>query len=236
MRIGFCDDDRFILSKMEQEIRKFMDGEGIECAFFAFDSEGGLLRFMQDKELDLLFLDIEMPGKGGIGLAKEIGMSHPECEIAFCTNYLEFATEVYETRHCYYILKKEFARRLPDVIRKVRLERGREGDKLCLKHRSGNELVPKKEIVYIERRGKKSYVYLEDGGCRETTAKLDEILAELRSDSFARCHNSYIVALDKVMKYSRQQLLLQGGVRLSISRPYVDSIRQAFARWNWKKM
>ena len=35
MRIGFCDDDRFILSKMEQEIRKFMDGEGIECAFFA---------------------------------------------------------------------------------------------------------------------------------------------------------------------------------------------------------
>lgn len=235
MRIGICDDDKFIFPILEREIRYCAKEIGMDVQIFSFQTESKLLLFLKEEKLELLFLDIVMPGDGGIGLAQAVLACCPDCQIAFCTNYLEYATEVYGVNHCYYVLKKEFSRRLPDVLRKVRQAQNANGRKFQIRRQGEIVQIDEKEICYIERRGKRSYVHTADGGCMDTADKLDVLLEDL-SSGFIRCHNSYIVSLEKVKKYTRHNFFLDDGTEIPISRPYVENVRKAFVQWNWMNL
>lgn len=236
MKIGVCDDEERISEMLKKEIETYMQKNGLELEFYSFRSETDLKQFLSDHELDLLFMDIEMPGKNGIDLAGEIVQLQPDCQIAFCTNYLEFAVDVYETRHCYYVLKEEFAQRLPNIIRKVLREQQRGEGRICIETHGRKEIIRTKEIIYIERIKKKSCIHLVGGELRETAAKLDDLYALLGSSEFVRCHKSFIVSFEKVSRYSRQEMSMITGENIPISRPCIELVKRAFMEWSCGKM
>ena len=84
---------------MEQEIRYCTNEMGIDADVYTFRDEDNLLVFLNENSIDLLFMDIEMPGRGGIALADRVTEICPDCQIAFCTNYLEYVSDVYEVKH-----------------------------------------------------------------------------------------------------------------------------------------
>ncbi|RJW30686.1 DNA-binding response regulator [Lachnospiraceae bacterium TF09-5] len=236
MKIGICDDDKFIFPKIERVIRDYATIEGLDYQFFTFDSEKKLFHYLQNNSLELLFLDIDMPDKNGIVLSKEIHACSPDCEIAFCTNYLEYAVEVYETVHCYFILKDQFAERLPYVIKKVLDKKSNKANKIFIKSGGINEVIYTNTIIYIERKGRKSYYFLEDGMIKVDYTKLEDLLATLDKRIFVRCHNSYIISFEKVKKYTRQKMIMINGEEIPISRPYIKLVGNAFTEYSWIKI
>ena len=57
-------------------------------------------------------------------------------------------------------------------------------------------LVHTKDILYIERNGRYSFITLIDGACLRTMKKMDEILKETDDPGMIRCHTSYIPVFD----------------------------------------
>lgn len=122
MRIGICDD-----VKDEQEETKNclynncnLKEEDEVTLFFPEDIRKAVKQDIFDR--DVLILDIDFVGRDydGIKLGALINKYAPECYIIFLTNFLEYAPEVYDIEHCYFVLKKNKAVMLPRAINKVR--------------------------------------------------------------------------------------------------------------------
>ena len=105
MRIGICDDDKVWCGTAERILDNFFEQLGREGEVFCFYTEEELLAY-KGVPLDILFLDIQLrEDKGeGISLAAKINEKWKTCQIAYLTNYLFYATEVYNTSHIFFVL------------------------------------------------------------------------------------------------------------------------------------
>lgn len=162
MRIGICDD-----VKDEQEETKNclynncnLKEEDEVTLFFPEDIRKAVKQDIFDR--DVLILDIDFVGRDydGIKLGALINKYAPECYIIFLTNFLEYAPEVYDIEHCYFVLKKNKAVMLPRAINKVRkmYEADREKKVLQLTTDGTTAFIYLKDIIYVERLGRKTVV------------------------------------------------------------------------------
>lgn len=111
MNIGLCDDDKNWLQRAEKIIRTFAVninfGVSVEC----FGNKKELLDF-KGYALDVLFMDIELEKDNGNELVKEVNRLWRNCQIAYLTNYLFYAVDIYQTERIYFILKEQFEQRI----------------------------------------------------------------------------------------------------------------------------
>jgi DNA-binding LytR/AlgR family response regulator len=153
--------------------------------------------------VDLLFLDIEMPGMTGLELTKNLGIKSPL--IIFTTAKTNYAVEAFELNVVDYLIKPiEVARFLAAV------EKARE----AMESRKGKVEVREKEFVFVKdngllkRIGVDEIFFLEAMGdyvkvftnqkFHIVHATLKSIEEKLPHSKFMRVHRSYIVALNKI--------------------------------------
>ena len=232
--IGICDDEPEVFDHVSLEMKKYAEKESLKYTLLPRFSPQELLRYCESgkPKPDLMIMDIEMPEISGIKLSQKINSICPDCQIAYHTNYLEYAVDVYETEHCYYILKNQLRERLPQLLDKVVNNRGIKHQQIVLEQQGQKAVVVLNQIVYAERIGKVTKVHMEDGGIIRTSLKLQELLAAISVPGFVRCHNSFVVSLFWVHLYKRQEFIMKNGVQIPISRRYADDVKENFARWS----
>lgn len=236
MKIGICDDDGIFMEKMEKNLDALMEETGMSGQVLCFPKTDGLMEYLESGKLDLVFLDVPGQEHSAIETAKTISRLRPECEIAYCSDSLEYVEDAYDTRHCYYLLKGELEERLPRVIDRVVDIRLENRAKVCIYSCGKNEIVPVRNIMYAERSGKKTYVHLADQTLLETPERIDGIEEKLVWPQFVRCHNSFVVSFDKLKTYTRHQLIMEDGREIPVSRPYLVKVRKSFSEWNKKNL
>lgn len=234
MRIAICDDDETIFQKMEAILADYM-GERTEYTIRCFETSEKLLSYCQENEVDIVFMDIELAEESGIETAKKLLERRPDCQVIYHTNYLHYAVDVYETEHCYYILKEQLRERIPDVMRKAEEKMRLRCSHLAVASRSESQIIGIAAICYIERQRRISVIHTQTGHM-ETYEKLEDLHRRLPADLFVRCHNSYIVNLSHVKKYTRMVMILEDDTEIPISRPKIEESRIAFLRWAKQQM
>lgn len=236
MRIGICDGSSQFLAQMEGELNALMEETGMPGRIFCFSHPGELLEYIRTEILDLVFLDAGAEEQEGIEAAKEIYEILPACEIAYFSDTFEQATAVYETKHCYYMRRQDVHEILPRLLSKAVEDRLENKPKISVYSNGGNEIIRAAEILYAERSGKKSYLYLDGGVQVETPERIEVIAQKLVWPQFVRCHNSFIVSMDRIRKYSRHQIIMEDGREIPVSRPYLVKVRKAFCEWNSRNL
>ena len=83
MHIGICDDEIAELQSLKRMIESYCDAHGLEAEIHLFAS--GVELLSESEHLDLLFLDIAMPGVDGIEAGKRFRKRNPRCKIAMET-------------------------------------------------------------------------------------------------------------------------------------------------------
>ena len=168
-----------------------------------------------------------MPGNSGIDVAKTLNLLVPECNIIFLTSFLGYATEVYETRHSYFILKSELEERIDAALTKVLVDRTQE---LRIRFREGRtvQTVTAAEVLYLERILKKTAIVLCSGKKHFTTAKAEELLKDFPADRFAHCHQSFWVNVEKITGMKTESFSLVNGEEIPISRSRKKEAKEAF--------
>lgn len=167
LRISICDDERIHLRHTAELIDSALAARSADIS--CFDSSEALLQaVVSGYAPDIAVLDIQMGEMDGISLAKRLNALTPSCRIIFVTSYLAFATEVYSTEHVYFILKSQIDERIGSALEKavsaIDADRG-SGAMLPVKVRGGTELIPVKDVKYVERLGRKTHVVAAGWSC-----------------------------------------------------------------------
>lgn len=176
------------------------------------------LDFLLQNEIDLIFLDINMPDIAGTEFVKILNQKPM---IIFTTAYSEYAIESYNLNAIDYLLKPfEFDRFLKAVIKAKEIFKLKSGvenkhtvnlspidNKIQLKSGSETFHVKIEDIKYIEGLGNYVNVYLS-GKKIATYISLKEFLEKLPTERFIRIHKSYIVSLNHIKSFENHQLKL----------------------------
>lgn len=227
IHIAICDDDSVQIKKTEALIWKAAAGFSPETDLFSDGEE--LIRAVEHSDYapDLAVLDIHMPKSNGIDVAKALNRLVPECRIIFLTNFLGYATEVYETRHSYFLLKSELADRIDAALARALEDRSRD---LRLSFREGRAIktVPMAEVLYLERNLKKTFIALRSGQKHCTSLKAAELLKNTEPGQFILCHQSFWVNMEKVTGMTAGGFVLENGEEIPISRSRKKDAKEAF--------
>ncbi len=129
------DDEQLMLYALEKAVRASEDIDEVIC----FTNCDEVLDWIELNTPDVAFLDINLRGINGIGLAEKITDMHPDCKIVFCTGHEEYAVSAFKIHASGYLLKPISA---GDVQREIDVIKGRKTDKGILKAKCfGNSLT-----------------------------------------------------------------------------------------------
>jgi DNA-binding LytR/AlgR family response regulator len=185
------------------------------------------LETIEQSEVDLAFLDIQMPGMNGLELSKQLG---EDTKIIFTTAFPQYALEGFRVDALDYLLKpisfEEFTRAVTRAEEWFSMKRAAQSgtenstpQNLIVRSDYKQYIIPIDTIVYIE--GIRDYIriHTEEGGSIQTLMNLKTAEELLPSNCFARVHRSYIVNLEKVIKIERTNIVF-GNVTIPISDTY----------------
>src|SRR4051812_24087328 len=146
VRTIIIDDERLARNELKKLLQEFSDIEVIDEA--ANVQEG--IEKIEKLNPDLIFLDIQMPGKTGFDLLEELDRAP---KVIFTTAYDEFALKAFEVNALDYLLKPVEPRRLSDAIQKVQQDESRDTTSS-----NGNSTAPKNGLLTDE-----DQVFVKDG-------------------------------------------------------------------------
>jgi DNA-binding LytR/AlgR family response regulator len=192
-----------------------------------FDNAMDAYTFLQQQPVDILLLDIEMPGMNGLELTKNLARNRPL--IIFTTSKKEYAVEAFELNVADYIVKPVTPSRFIQAIDRAReiIESNKEDVRIAddefIFIRDSNVVRRLKidDILYAEAMG--DYVKLHTPQkfyAIHTTLKAVE--ERLPSSKFIRVHRSYIASLQKIDTIQDGALVINGK-----AVPVADAYRAA---------
>lgn len=219
LRIAVCDDDEQARELVKSYVQRLATEEHIPAFVLTFEGGSGLLSHYPEK-LDLLFLDVQMPGINGIETAKELRRLDREVTLIFMTNFAQYAIEGYSVQAYQYLLKPVSYARFQKELRDIFLQRSRlKGENFSIKNDQGVFQISVKRILYVETAESKNVLIHLEEGTVTAYLSLRQIQEELnRFGCFYRCHNSYLVNFDFIRAIQRDCVLLTDGKQLPVSR------------------
>jgi DNA-binding LytR/AlgR family response regulator len=171
--------------------------------------------YLQENPVDLVLLDIEMPGISGIELTKNLGQNGPL--IIFTTSKKDYAVEAFELNVADYIVKPVTPSRFNQAIEKARellasnSEEYKINEEEFIFIRDSNVIRRLKidEILFAEAMG--DYVKLHTPQkFYAIHSTLKAVEARLPSSNFLRVHRSYIIAVNKIDTIQEGSIIING--------------------------
>ena len=173
-------------------------------------------------------IELDCGDMSGIHLAEKINLSNPETQIIFISQYLQYASAVYETNHVYFVSKQQIEEYLPRALsaacRKLsELHR----QYFCYSYLSRDYRIPRSDILYMERKLRNTEIHTKSQiyYCRD---KIQDLIEQLRPD-FCICHKSFAVNINAIHTLSHAGIEISDGTRLPVSRNCYQSTKDAFA-------
>lgn len=105
-------------------------------------------------------------------------------------------------------------------------------DVITVHRNKSSYVIPKWQIVYIERDKRDTYIYF--GGVIDplkVSDKLDDLERWVCQGTFVRCHNSFIVNLNYISQYCKTGFLMKNGAEIPISRSHQKDVKEKFQVW-----
>lgn len=216
LRIAVVDNAESAREKMKALLQRYESEHDIAFTT-SFFSDGEDFARTYQPIYDLVFLDIEMPRKDGMTVAREIRQVDPIVTLVFVTRMGQYAVKGYEVRAMDFLIKpvdySAFELRMDHLL--VHL-RNREEKSILVPTKDGMRRIMVSELIYVEV-SKHWVLYHTVDGVFGTNSSMKNVEAELAGCHFARCDNSFLVNL-KFVTWVGQKDLLVGSETLKVSR------------------
>lgn len=238
--VAIVDDESLARARLRRLLEK-VGGSAIRVVAECVDADE-LLATAASCSIDVLFLDIEMPGGNGFGaLARWQG---PRPQIVFVTAYAQHGVRAFDARATDYLMKPVSAERLRDTLERVRHVAAQvspaaaapSGKWLPLSIGQRTHLVPTVQIDLVLAHG--NYLEIHAAGAtymiRNTLA---DFQAKLEPENFVRLHRSAIVRIAaireiKPMGSGRFRIGLHGGRHVHSGRHFRDQVHALLGMGN----
>lgn len=233
LRAAIVDDESLARARLRRLLVKASGGAVKIVAECVDVSE--LLAAAQGCTMDVIFLDIEMPGKSGFSAISD--WQGPRPQIVFVTAYDQYGARAFDERATDYLTKPVTLERLRDALDKIQLmaqasatmETSSTGRRLSLLIGQRTYLVPVADIELVTSHGN----YLEIA-TRDSTytirCTLSKFYAQLEGEGFVQLHKSFFVRIAAVKSVKplgsgRFCIGLRGGQNVSSGRRFYQHVR-----------
>ena len=249
IRTIIVDDERHARQKIRALLTSVGDVEIVrECA-----NGDDAIRVIREVRPDLVFLDVQMPGRNGFDVVREVGDAAKH--VVFVTAFDQYAVRAFEVQALDYLLKPFDRARFEKTMQRARLQMGEgEGlqekllalveqvqqpraaglDRLMIRSAGRITFLRVGEIDWIEAAD--NYVRVHAGReshlIRETMTHLE---SELDRRKFVRIHRSAIVNIDAIAEiralfHGDYSVLLRTGVEIPLGRSFRERLEAVFGR------
>lgn len=186
------------------------------------------LNYLHDNEVDLIFLDIEMPKMSGMEFIENL-VHRPQ--VILITSHAEYALKSYEYNVTDFIQKPvsytRFFKAVAKAIDNFQTENAKtqiQQEHLFIKSDSKLVKIKLNEIQFIEALG--NYVIVRTDHSKYTVhTTMKELLEKLSEAEFARVHRSYIVRIDKIESIEDNIIRIDDKL-ITIGGVYKDNLLQ----------
>lgn len=221
MRVAIVDDEPLALSLIVVHSKRIPALEVVGT----FTSANEALIALTENPVDLVFLDIQMPGLSGMELARRLPL---ETMVIFTTAFDQYAVESYSVAAIYYLLKpvtfEAFEVAVTKALeRKTTLSQYRDDSFFYVKKDHKRLKVYLRDVLYIE--GLKDYVkiYLCEGHI-VTLMNMKSLEDFLPSPEFLRVHRSFIVHMSMASRANRCNIYFHNTV-IPVSERYREVVQ-----------
>lgn len=234
MQIAICDDEKEIRELLGDKVKNLYPEAAL--TFYAAGEE-----LLASKERpDILFLDIQMPGKNGMETAEELRRKWRETVLIFVTALEEYVFQAFDVGAFHYLVKpftdEKFAEVLKgaaDRLEEIKSLRGSEPEKYIMVYSRGSHVkVPAGDIVYAEVFNRKVVIHTTDENI-EYYGKLSELEKSLGED-FYRPHRAYLIHFKYVTKYDGASVTMKNGKVLMAKAKFSEFVRN-YLKYNQRK-
>ena len=221
------DDEPIARNGLAADVREF---DFLNVAGLAEDAFRALQFLNSDERVDILFLDIDMPGLNGLDFLKLVRVKPV---VIITTAYPQYAIDGFELGVVDYLLKPISMERLATAIEKARKwlslnntpgpHRG-DIEFLYVKCNGSFEKILFGDILYVEAAN--NYVFIHTAQKRFITYNtLKGLEAQLPANSFVKVHKSYIVSRNHISQVKGNEVIINDA-RIPLSRNFKDSFQK----------
>lgn len=231
-KIACCDDDALFLTSLCKICEDILKRSNIEYQISTFSSFDSLYeRCLQDTHsYDLLILDVLMQSsEDGITWGQRLRNLGISSSILYISSSKDYVFEGYDVQAIGYLLKPVDASLLERLLLKDYQSKHIQ-QRLILTKGSSVTSVILSDILYIESAQRTTLIYTENNTIT-CNLHLENILSQVSSDSFVRCHQSFIVNLSHVTMIRRYEVQLHNQHTVPISKAYFKTVQNEFIRF-----
>lgn len=234
MRIAICDDEKNVRELIGKKVRKVYP----KTELIFFESGEEILTF--EDAIDILFLDIQMPRKNGMEIARELRKKEKNMLLIFVTALEEYVFQAFDVEAFHYLVKPIADKKFKEVLQKA-------VEQLSVRNKKEN--IPKENYVMISRKGLHTKVLLDTivyaevfnrkvvihqlDSDIEYYGKMSE-LEQVAGEDFFRTHRAYLINFKYVEKYDASTVYLERGTVLMAKQKFPEFVRR-YMKYNRRK-
>ncbi|MEL6556969.1 MAG: LytTR family DNA-binding domain-containing protein [Bacteroidota bacterium] len=210
------DDEQLSLDTLKWQLSEFCPEVVITGAF---DNPNEAEVFLNENEIDICFLDIDMPEMNGFELLKQV--KNRSFDVIFVTAYSEYAIKAFKVSAFDYLLKpideddlvtcmKNYSMKAKDnIAQRIDLlfhqiqNKSDVPEKVAFHTSEGIHIVKQNQIIHLEAHRNYTTIYREKDSSIIVSKTLKEVEKLLSNDQFFRIHQSHTINLSKVDMYHR---------------------------------
>ena len=235
MQIAICDDEQEVWGLLEKKIKEVCP----DAKLWFYRSGEELL--LADQRIDILFLDIQMPGINGMKAAEEFRKKNKKTVIIFVTALEEYVFQAFDVRAFHYLVKPFEDEKFKDILVKA-IEQSRQSEGLEQIKQEERYLLIKtggihtkiflKDIIYAEVFNRKVIIHSVKDKI-EYYGRMSALEKQLGEDFF-RPHRAYLVHFQYVVSYDAAMVKLEEGAVLMAKQKYSEFIKRYMQYIQWK--
>lgn len=227
MEIVICDDERSTCEALASSIKQYGKKRNVKVNLKAFYRGDALVKYLfSDEKIDVLFLDIKLPGNDGVEIGKYIRgkLQNEQMFLIYISSYEQYALELFQNRPLDFIVKPLENQKIwekLDYIFKMT-----EKSQVFFEYKNKGSLlrIPYKNILYFQSRGKQIEI-ITTNRVEHFYGKIDTVQQQIPEGIFIRIHKSYLVNNLYVAQYNYEHIIMTNQDILNISKKYRSSVR-----------
>lgn len=207
MQIVVCDDITQEALETARHLQRYLETKKIGSITINIVDNG--VELWRYKDIDLLFLDIELSNESGIALAKEVNQKSPNTMIIFVSSYPFYVTDTYRVDAVQFLVKPLQNDVFEQVMDQVMVQYQKKQAYYVRRCEGEPMSIRKNQIVFIKAQKRILNVYLANGKLLEYYGTLNEEAQLLEEYGVIRCHKGYLVNLNFVQRLDRKGIVVK---------------------------
>lgn len=227
MKIAIIEDDAIMASEIKEMLKVSFHFD--EADIDLYPSGVALLKEFQ-KQYAILFMDIQMEMLNGIETSCKIREIDKQVILIFITSMEQFAIQGYQVDAFRYLLKpldqQEFNETMEKAFERIQRQKNR---MISLKSLYGTVIVNAAEILFAEIKQRQLWIYTSAQSipCNMSLNHFEKLLSH---PHFYRCHEGYLVNMEKIFRLGKNEIELVNHQHIPLSRLKKQDFLQAFTQ------